>query len=411
MASTTPTTTERWQKIEGHAPDAIFALAVRANAAKGPKANLVIGAYRDDQGRPYPLRVVRKAEQRLLDMNLDYEYLPIAGYKPFVDEATKIIYADTVAPDHLVAVQTLSGTGAVSLGAHFLAQVYDPVTTAIYIPNPTWPNHLSIIKLTGWKDIRTYSYYDPKTVSLDFEGMKKDIRNAPEGSVFLLHQCAHNPTGVDPSHAQWEEIAQLMIAKKHQVFFDSAYQGYASGSLDADAFAARLFATLGIDVMVAQSFSKNMGLYSERTGALSVIVRDKTKRADVKSVMESLIREVYSSPPAHGARIAHLILSSNELRKEWEAELADMSERIRTMRRTVYDELQRLGTPGTWEHVINQIGMFSFLGLTKEQCQYCQDHNVFITLTGRANMAGLTHETALMLAKTVNDAVSKLDNK
>ena len=386
-------------------PDSIFHLAQKAKAAQGPKADLIIGAYRDDQGRPYPLRVVRKAEQRLLDMNLDYEYLPIAGYKPFVDEATKIIYADTVAPDHLVAVQTLSGTGAVSLGAHFLAQVYDPVTTAIYIPNPTWPNHLSIIKLTGWKDIRTYSYYDPKTVSLDFEGMKKDIRNAPEGSVFLLHQCAHNPTGVDPSHAQWEEIAQLMIAKKHQVFFDSAYQGYASGSLDADAFAARLFATLGIDVMVAQSFSKNMGLYSERTGALSVIVRDKTKRADVKSVMESLIREVYSSPPAHGARIAHLILSSNELRKEWEAELADMSERIRTMRRTVYDELQRLGTPGTWEHVINQIGMFSFLGLTKEQCQYCQDHNVFITLTGRANMAGLTHETALMLAKTVNEAV------
>ncbi|KAL7702337.1 aspartate aminotransferase [Lotmaria passim] len=411
MASTTPTTTERWQKIEGHAPDAIFALAVRANAAKGPKANLVIGAYRDDQGRPYPLRVVRKAEQRLLDMNLDYEYLPIAGYKPFVDEATKIIYADTVAPDHLVAVQTLSGTGAVSLGAKLLTHVYDKAMTPIYLSNPTWPNHYAIFQAAGWKDIRTYSYYDPKTVSLDFEGMKKDIRNAPEGSVFLLHQCAHNPTGVDPSHAQWEEIAQLMIAKKHQVFFDSAYQGYASGSLDADAFAARLFATLGIEVMVAQSFSKNMGLYNERTGALSVIVRDKTKRADVKSVMESLIREVYSSPPAHGARIAHLILSSNELRKEWEAELADMSERIRTMRRTVYDELQRLGTPGTWEHVINQIGMFSFLGLTKEQCQYCQDHNVFITLTGRANMAGLTHETALMLAKTVNDAVSKLDNK
>jgi aspartate aminotransferase, cytoplasmic len=396
---------DRFDNLSTLPPDAIFHLAQRAKAVKGPKADLIIGAYRDENGLPYPLKTVRKAEQRLLDMNPDYEYLPIAGYKPFIDEATKMIYADTVAPDHLVAVQTLSGTGAVSLGAFFLSQVYDANTTPIYIPNPTWPNHLNIMKLAGWKNIRTYSYYDPATVSLDFEGMKKDTQEAPEGSIFLLHQCAHNPTGVDPTHAQWEEIAELMMAKKHQVFFDSAYQGYASGSLDEDAFAARLFAKKGIQFILAQSFSKNMGLYNERTGTLSVVVKDKTKRADVRSVLEALIREQYSSPPAHGARLAHLILSNNDLRKEWEAELAEMSHRIRTMRRTVYDELQRLGTPGTWEHVINQIGMFSFLGLTKEQCQYCQDHNVFITLTGRANMAGLTHETALMLAQTINEAV------
>jgi aspartate aminotransferase, cytoplasmic len=411
MASTTPTTAERWQKIKGHAPDTIFDLAMKANAAKGPKANLVVGAYRDDQGKPYPLRVVRKAEQRLLDMNPDYEYLPIAGYQAFIDEATKMIYGDSVESHQIVGVQTLSGTGAVSLGAKLLTHIYDCETTPIYLSNPTWPNHYAILQAAGWKNIRTYSYYDPATVSLDFEGMKKDTQEAPEGSIFLLHQCAHNPTGVDPTHAQWEEIAELMMAKKHQVFFDSAYQGYASGSLDEDAFAARLFAKKGIQFILAQSFSKNMGLYNERTGTLSVVVKDKTKRADVRSVLEALIREQYSSPPAHGARLAHLILSNNDLRKEWEAELAEMSHRIRTMRRTVYDELQRLGTPGTWEHVINQIGMFSFLGLTKEQCQYCQDHNVFITLTGRANMAGLTHETALMLAQTINEAVIKLDNK
>ncbi|KPA85956.1 putative aspartate aminotransferase [Leptomonas pyrrhocoris] len=411
MASTTPTTAERWHKIEGHSPDGIFALAARANAAKDPKANLVVGAYRDEQGRPYPLHVVRKAERLLLDMNLDYEYLPIAGLQAFVDDATKMLYGDAVESHQIVGVQTISGTGAIALGAKLLTHVYDPVTTPIYLSNPTWPNHHAILPAAGWKDIRSYSYYDPETMSLDFEGIKKDIHTAPNGSIFVLHQCAHNPTGVDPTHAQWEEIADLMLAKKHQVFFDSAYQGYASGSLDEDAFAARLFAGLGLEVMVAQSFSKNMGLYSERAGALSVIIKDKTKRADVKSVMESLIREEYSSPPAHGARLAHLILSSNDLRKEWEAELADMAGRIRTMRRTVYNELKRLETPGSWEHVINQIGMFSFLGLTKEQCQYCQDHNVFITLTGRANMAGLTHDTALMLARTINDAVSKLDNK
>ncbi|KAK7194672.1 aspartate aminotransferase [Novymonas esmeraldas] len=409
--STPTTTTQRWHAIEGHAPDAIFALAGRAVAAKGAKANLVVGAYRDEQGRPYPLQVVRKAERQLLDMNLDYEYLPIAGYQPFVDEAVKMVYGDAVELDHLVAVQTLSGTGAVSLGAKLLTHVYDAEKTPIYLSNPTWPNHHAIVKGAGWKDIRAYAYYDPKTVSLDFEGMKKDIRAAPEGSIFVLHQCAHNPTGVDPTHAQWDEIASLMLAKHHQVFFDSAYQGYASGNLDEDAYAARLFARRGIEVLLAQSFSKNMGLYNGRAGTLSLILKDKTKRADVKSVMESLVREEYSCPPAHGARLAYLILSDNELRKEWELELASMAERIRTMRHTVYDELLRLQTPGSWEHVINQIGMFSFLGLSKEQCQYCQDHNVFITLTGRANMAGLTHETALMLAQTINDAVCKLDNK
>nr|CAJ40956.1 aspartate aminotransferase [Leishmania killicki] len=405
------TTAERWQKIQGQAPDVIFDLAKRAAAAKGPKANLVIGAYRDEQGRPYPLRVVRKAEQLLLDMNLDYEYLPISGYQPFIDEAVKMIYSDAVELENLVAVQTLSGTGAVSLGAKLLTHVFDAEKTPIYLSDPTWPNHYGIVKAAGWKNICTYAYYDPKTVSLDFEGMKKDILAAPDSSVFILHQCAHNPTGVDPSQEQWDEIASLMLAKHHQVFFDSAYQGYASGSLDTDAYAARLFARRGIEVLLAQSFSKNMGLYSERAGTLSLLLKDKTKRADVKSVMDSLIREEYTCPPAHGARLAHLILSNNALRKEWEAELSSMAERIRTMRRTVYDELLRLQTPGSWEHVINQTGMFSFLGLSKAQCEYCQNHNIFITSSGRANMAGLTHETALMLAQTINDAVRNVNRE
>ncbi|KAG5492500.1 hypothetical protein JKF63_01078 [Porcisia hertigi] len=344
-------------------------------------------------------------------MNLDYEYLPITGFQPFVEAAVKLAYGNTVDPENIIAVQTLSGTGAVSLGARLLTHVYDPEKTPIYLSDPTWPNHYAILKAAGWKSIRTYTYYDPKTLSLNFEGMKKDIEAAPEGSVFVLHQCAHNPTGVDMSREQWNEIASLMLAKQHQVFFDSAYQGYASGSLDEDAYAARLFATKGLQVILAQSFSKNMGLYNERTGALSIVLRNPERAVAIKSQLELLIRSDYSTPPAHGARLAHLIMTNKELRMQWEAELAAMSERIRKMRHIVYDELLRLKTPGSWEHIVNQIGMFSFLGLSKEQCQYCQDHNVFITLTGRANMAGLTHETALMLAQTINDAVCKVENK
>ncbi|EPY36982.1 aspartate aminotransferase [Strigomonas culicis] len=397
-------------------PDNIFFLASKAQKAQGKKANLIIGAYRDECGLPYPLPVVRKAEDRVVAAKLDHEYLPILGHAGFVEAAMKMLYGDTYNADKMIGMQTLSGTGALSIGAQYLYQTISKriqregtgTVPTVYVSDPTWINHGNIFVTAGFAPVKTYRYYDATRISFDLEGMVADVRGAPEGSIFVLHQCAHNPTGVDPTEEEWGVLADTFAEKRHIIFFDSAYQGYASGNLDRDAFAARLFVSRGLYFLCAQSFAKNLGLYNERVGVLSAFMATPEERDAVKSQWEMLVRAFYSNPPAFGARVAHIVLTDPELRAQWQQELDHMSGRIKKMRALVRKHLEETyKTPGTWSHITKQIGMFSFLGLSKEECAYCQEHNVFITLTGRANMAGLTEETAELLAKTIDGAVRK----
>jgi aspartate aminotransferase len=247
----------------------------------------------------------------------------------------------------------------------------------IYLPVPSWGNHTPIFRDSGL-EVCGYRYFDKKTVGLDFEGLKEDLKvgfaarmllvthtffffhqNAPERSIVLLHACAHNPTGVDPTPAQWKEISDIVNEKKLFPFFDMAYQGFASGSTDRDALAVRLFVSEGHQVALAQSFAKNMGLYGERAGAFSLTTADPEEKARVESQLKIVIRPMYSNPPLHGARIANTILSSPELYGEWEAEVKGMAQRIISMRERLYDELsQTHKTPGEWGHIKSQIGMF-----------------------------------------------------
>ncbi|CAD2214594.1 aspartate aminotransferase [Angomonas deanei] len=386
-------------------PDPIFGLAAKAKAASEPKANLVIGAYRDENGRPYVLPVVRQAEELIQRSQFDHEYLPIRGHDGFITASLKLLYGECYSPEHCVGAQTLSGTGAVAMAAHFLRTIV-PKNTTVYVSDPTWANHYGILQNAGFP-VKAYRYYCSKTIDIDFEGYKQSVLSAPEKSIFVLHSCAHNPTGVDPSKAQWAELADLFAQKKHYVIFDTAYQGYASGNLDTDAYAPRLFATRGIYFLAAQSYSKNLGLYGERVGCISAYVANKAEGAAVVSQFCDLVRKEYSNPPSYGARIAYLVLTEPNLRQAWETQLAEMAKRIQKMRSAVYHELVRLQTPGKWSHVTRQIGMFSYLGLSSEESQYCQEKHVFITGTARANMAGLTEETALLLAKTIDEAVRK----
>nr|AGT02761.1 aspartate transaminase [Angomonas desouzai] len=387
-------------------PDPIFDLAAKAKAATGEKANLVIGAYRDEEGRPYPLPVVRKAEAIILEKQMDHEYQPIAGHPGLIKASMELLYGECYSEEHCAGVQTLSGTGAVCFAAKLL-QTIIPDATPVYFSDPTWANHYGIFQQARFTNLQKYRYYDAKEVDLDFAGYKEDILAAPDRSVFVLHSCAHNPTGVDPTHAQWDELADLFQQKQHYIIFDSAYQGYASGSLEEDAYAPRLFAKKGLHFLVAQSYSKNLGLYGERVGVVSAYTANAAEGKAVVSQLCDIVRKTYSNPPAYGARITHLILTDPTLRQEWEEQLAGMAQRIKAMRKAVYDELIRLQTPGKWEHVIKQIGMFSYLGLTPEESKYCQDQNVFILTSGRANMAGLTESTAVLLAKTIDAAVRK----
>ncbi|ESL06482.1 aspartate aminotransferase [Trypanosoma rangeli SC58] len=393
-----------WDGINSLPPDAIFAIAAEAKKAPQPKADLIIGAYRDADGRPYPLKVVRKAERRLLEMNLDKEYLPMAGYGPLIEESMKLIYGNSVPRENLVGAQGLSGTGSLCLGAFFISRVLSP-KTPVYISNPTWPNHYAVMSAAGMTDLRQYRYYDETRRRLNFEGLMEDLRAAPAGSVVILHACAHNPTGMDPSHAQWGEMAELFRTHRLIPFFDSAYQGYATGSLENDAYAVRLFAQQGMEMLVAQSYSKNMGLYAERVGVCSIVTANPAKAPMIKVQLEHVARSLYSSPPAHGARVAHLVLSDPELRSEWEAELCGMAQRVQEMRQDVYNGLKQRGTPGNWEHVVRQVGMFSYLGLNKAQCARLAEKRVFVLASSRANMASLTKHTTGLLVDAIDDVV------
>ncbi|ONM37719.1 glutamate-oxaloacetate transaminase1 [Zea mays] len=363
-----------------------------------------------EEGKPLVLNVVRRAEQMLINNpSRVKEYLPITGLAEFNKLSAKLIFgADSPAiqENRVATVQCLSGTGSLRVGGEFLARHYHERT--IYIPQPTWGNHPKVFTLSGL-NVRSYRYYDPATCSLHFEGLLEDLGSAPSGSIVLLHACAHNPTGVDPTIEQWEQIRQLMRSKSLLPFFDSAYQGFASGSLDKDAQSVRMFVADGGELLMAQSYAKNMGLYGERVGALSIVCKSADVAVRVESQLKLVIRPMYSNPPLHGASIVATILRDSEMFNEWTLELKAMADRIINMRQQLFNALKSRGTPGDWSHIIKQIGMFTFTGLNSEQVAFMrQEYHIYMTSDGRISMAGLSMRTVPHLADAIHAAVTQL---
>ena len=241
-----------------------------------------------------------------------------------------------------------------------------PAGKTIYIPTPSWANHNAVFKDSDLEVLK-YRYYDKNTIGLDFDGMLSDLKAAPEGAVIVLHACAHNPTGIDPTQNQWRQISEVMKEKKHYPFFDMAYQGFASGDIERDAFPVRLFESEGHRFCLAQSFAKNMGLYGERVGAFSICCDSAEEKKRVDSQIKILVRPLYSNPPVHGARIASEILNDPQMYAQWEKEVKGMAERIISMRAALKKNLEELGSKHDWSHITNQIGMFAYTGLTAEQ--------------------------------------------
>ncbi|KAL9127123.1 MAG: hypothetical protein Q9217_003949 [Psora testacea] len=382
------------------------------------KVDLGIGAYRDDNAKPWVLPVVKQADEILRkDPNLNHEYLPIAGLADFTTAAQKLILgADSpvIQEKRAVSFQTISGTGAVHLGGLFLSRFYPrPTDQPIYFSSPTWANHNQIFSNVHLP-IKTYPYFSPTTKGLDFEGMKSTISSAPEGSIILLHACAHNPTGVDPTREQWMELAKVIRARKHFPFFDCAYQGFASGSLENDAWAIRYFLAQNFEMCIAQSFAKNFGLYGERAGAFHFVTGPGPDAQDtigrIASQLAILQRSEISNPPAYGARIASLVLNDEALFKEWEANLRTMAGRIIDMRKALRTKLEDLnGQEGRWRHITDQIGMFSFTGLTEKQVlRIRQDAHVYMTKNGRISMAGLNTGNVEYVAKAMDKVVKEV---
>ncbi|KAK8682852.1 hypothetical protein V6N13_038934 [Hibiscus sabdariffa] len=390
--------------------DPILGVTVAYNKDQSPvKLNLGVGAYRTEEGKPLVLNVVRKAEQLLVnDQSRVKEYLPILGLAEFNKLSAKLILGDdspAIQENRVATAQCLSGTGSLRVGAEFLAKHYHERT--IYIPQPSWGNHLKVFTMAGLS-VKTYSYYDPTTRGLNFQGLLEDLGAAPAGAVVLLHACAHNPTGVDPTVEQWEQIRQLIRSKGLLPFFDSAYQGFASGSLDADAQPVRMFVADGGECFIAQSYAKNMGLYGERVGALSIVCKAADVAGRVESQLKLVIRPMYSNPPIHGASIASTILKNSDMYNEWKIELKAMADRIISMRKQLFDALTAKGTPGDWSHIVKQIGMFTFTGLNSDQVAFMtKEYHIYMTSDGRISMAGLSSSTVPHLADAIHAAVTR----
>jgi len=397
-----------WANVPQAPLDPILGMSQRFNEDKDPrKVNVSIGAYRTDEGKPLVLNCVKKAERMMLeDASLNKEYLPQRGDVVYTALCQKMIFgADSqLLKDKSVATaQTLSGTGALRLGAEFCKR-YAP-GKAVYVSSPTWGTHNSIMEHAE-VPVKPYRYWDAATRGLNLEGMLEDIEAAPEGSIIMLHAAAHNPTGVDPTHAQWDQVMAVCQKRNHICWFDNAYQGYATGCLDKDGYATRKFAEAGCPLFVSQSFAKNFGLYGERAGTFSITCGSPAVVTNVISQLDVIIRNLYSNPPKHGANIVKIVLSNPELEQEWRNELLAMSVRIQDMRKELFDELARLETPGTWTHITSQIGMFSFTGLSPAQCKsMVEKHHVYMLGNGRISMAGVTTKNVKYMAQAIDDVV------
>ncbi|WPG99483.1 Hypothetical protein R9X50_00229800 [Acrodontium crateriforme] len=397
--------------------DPLFGLMAAYRADTDPKkVDLGIGAYRDNNAKPWVLPVVKLADEILRkDPAVNHEYLPIAGLVDFTSASQKLILgasSPAISEKRVTSLQTISGTGAVHLGALFLSKFYSPAIAAaktIYVSNPTWANHNQIFGNVSLP-VKNYPYFNKETKGLDFDGMIDSISSAPEGSIILLHACAHNPTGVDPTQEQWKKIAAVMKQRCQFPFFDCAYQGFASGSLAQDGWAINYFVEQGFELMIAQSYAKNFGLYGERAGCFHFVAAPSSSAVDeatrVGSQLAILQRSEISNPPAYGARIASLVLNDPKLFAQWEEDLRTMSGRIIEMRKALRSKLEELKTPGTWNHITDQIGMFSFTGLSEKQVgQLREKFHIYMTKNGRISMAGLNTGNVEYFAKAVDSVV------
>lgn len=395
-----------WSHVEMGPPDAILGVTEAYKRDTNPKKiNLGVGAYRDDNGKPYVLPSVLKAEERLSAKKLDKEYAPIAGSAEFCSLSINLALGEDneQSKNGLNAtLQGISGTGSLRIGAAFLANFF-PGNKEVYLPTPSWGNHTPIFKHSGLS-VKQYRYYDPKTCGCDFQGVLQDIAKIPEKSIILFHACAHNPTGVDPKPEQWAEISKVVQQKKLFPFFDMAYQGFASGDVARDAFAVRHFVKNGHEIALTQSYAKNMGLYGERAGAFSLITSSKEAAQTTLSQLKIIVRPMYSNPPIHGARIVTEILSDPSLKSQWLQDVKGMADRIISVRTQLHDNLKKEGSQHDWSHITDQIGMFCFTGMNQQQAErITKDFSIYLTKDGRISMAGVTSKNVDYLAHAMHE--------
>ncbi len=365
------------------------------------KVNLGVGVYYDDNGKVPVLECVRQAEQKMAEALSPRNYLPIDGMAAYNKAVQSLVFgadSDVVKNGRALTVQTLGGTGALKIGADFLRRLNPQ--SELWISNPSWENHRAIFEYAGFK-VNEYAYYDAATRGVNFDAMLASLDKLPAGSVAVLHACCHNPTGADLTPAQWEKVIEIVNKRNIMPFLDMAYQGFADG-IDADAFAVRKFAEACPVLFVSTSFSKSLSLYGERVGALTIVTQSTDEAARTLSQVKRVIRTNYSNPSTHGAQAVTLVLTTPALRAQWETELGQMRDRIKLMRRELVEQIRMARADFDFDFVVQQRGMFSYSGLTKDQVAKLRaEHSIYAIDSGRICIAALNSKNVRRVAEAI----------
>jgi len=365
------------------------------------KIDLGVGVYKDPTGLTPVMRAVKAAEKKIWESQNTKAYVGLAGDPAFLDAMIGLVLDGAVARERIGAVATPGGTGAIRQALELIRLASPEVT--VWLSNPTWPNHPSVIKYLGMK-MAEYRYFDEATCGVDFAGMMADLQGLRAGDVVLLHGCCHNPTGANLDAAQWDEVIALLKAKGAVPMVDIAYQGFGDG-LSADAAATRMVAAGMDEVLIAASCSKNFGIYRERTGILMAVARDEAQAKLAQANLAFLNRQNYSFPPDHGARVVSTILGDPVLRADWEAELEEIRGTMLGLRTQLADELRRQSNTDRFDFIAHHRGMFSRIGTTPEKVEKMRaDSGIYMVSDSRMNIAGLNSDTIPIIAKAIIDA-------
>jgi aromatic-amino-acid transaminase len=379
-----------FEHVDAYAGDPI--LTLNENFQKDPrtdKINLSIGIYFDDAGRLPVMGAVREAESQLAQSIGPRSYLPMLGLPDYRVQVQHLLFgADHPAlrEGRVVTLQTLGGSGGLKVGGDFLKKYFP--ASAVWVSDPTWDNHRAMFEGAGFP-VHTYPYYDAATGGLRFEAMLETLRGLPRQSIVLLHACCHNPTGVDLTAAQWDELIPVLVERELLPYVDIAYQGFGDGIAE-DAHAIRALADAGLAFFVANSFSKSFSLYGERVGGLSVVCPTAAEARLVEGQLQMAVRKNYSSPPTHGARIVARVLGTPALQQQWSDELGAMRVRIQAMRQRLHGVLSEMLPGRDFGYFLSQRGMFSYTGLSAAQVDTLREvHGVYLVRSGRMCVAGL----------------------
>ncbi len=390
-----------FETLKAQPADKILALVqAYRDDPRDTKIDLGVGVYKDATGLTPVMRAVKAAEHKLWETQDSKAYTGLAGDPAFSDAMIALVLGDAVARDTVAAAATPGGTGAVRQ-AFELIQMAAP-QARVFVSNPTWPNHLSILKYLGMEMV-PYRYFDEETRGVDFDGMIADLKTARKGDVVLLHGCCHNPTGANLNSAEWDAVIKVLLETGAVPMIDIAYQGFGDG-LEEDAAATRKIAAAVPECLIAASCSKNFGIYRERTGILMAISSDASARGLNQDTLAYLNRQNFSFPPDHGARLVTMILTDDALRADWQAELEDVRQSMLGLREQLAAELRRLAGSDRFSFLAQHRGMFSRLGTTPEMVEKLRaDHGIYMVGDSRMNIAGLNAQTVPILAKAIID--------